>query len=96
MLEIFALIKMSQRIAEIAREKGRQPAWFVVMLLGFWFVGEVMGAISGVVIAMAFLGQKEPNMFVIWLPSVLGALLGSFCAFQIAKHLAPTGPSQIE
>jgi membrane protein DedA with SNARE-associated domain len=94
MLEIFTLIKMSQRIGEIAREKGRQPAWFIVMLLGFWFVGEIMGAVGGVVIGMVVLGQKEPNMFVIWLPSVLGALLGSFCAFQIARHLAPAGPSQ--
>lgn len=89
MIEIFALISLGKNIAAKAREKGRSGGPFVLLLVVLWFVGEIFGAIVAGVVAMIALGDDEPNMLILYLGAIPGAIIGAVVAFQIVKAIAP-------
>jgi hypothetical protein len=91
-IEILILFSLSRNIAAKAREKGRKGAPYVFLLLGFWFGGELLGGIAGVIVTMAATGEQEPNMVVAYVAALVTAIIGAVLAFQIVNSLAPVGP----
>jgi hypothetical protein len=89
MLEILVLISLGRSIANKAQEKGRSGVGYIFLLLALWIGGEIFGAILGVVISMAVLGDEEPNMLLAYGGALVGAVIGAVIAFQIVKALPP-------
>jgi hypothetical protein len=89
MLEIIILFKLCSSIGRILEEKGRKSGWFKLMLVVFWFVGEFFVAFVGMIVIMAVDNTDEPSIGLSYLLGILGAALGAFAAFAIAKSVPP-------
>ncbi|WP_164019572.1 hypothetical protein [Pyxidicoccus trucidator] len=84
MLEIFALISLCQKLAAIAKEKGRTKAWAALGAL-FWFLGEIVGFVIGEVMGLGMGG---------YLVAIAFACLGAYVAYTIVKAL-PEAPVSV-
>jgi hypothetical protein len=82
MLEIILLIFLSRKIGDICANKGRSGTWFKVMLVAFWFLGEIVGAFTG-----AIVGGEGP---LVYLFALIGAAAGAGITFLIVSSLKPT------
>lgn len=89
MLEILILIMLGRNIAAKARAKGRSGGWFVVLLLGLWFGGELFGGIAAGVVAMVAMGEAEPPFLPCYLGALVGAAVGAVIAFVIVNSVSP-------
>jgi len=85
MCEILLLVLMGKKIAQMANEKGRSGALFVVMLVLCWFGGEIFGAIFGAILV----GGDEDKMFVAYLCGLVGAGAGAGLTFLTVSLLTP-------
>ncbi|HLL76907.1 MAG TPA: hypothetical protein VK421_16755 [Pyrinomonadaceae bacterium] len=83
MLEIIALIYLTRRVGEIAREKGRKAGWFKFMTVVLWFGCEIGGGIVGGV-ASAVAGWPDA---VAYLFALVGAAVGAGLSILIVKTL---------
>jgi hypothetical protein len=83
MLEIFALIYLTRRVGDIAREKGRKAGWFKFMTVVLWFGCEIGGGIVGAV-AAEVAGWPEA---VAYLLALAGAAVGAGLSILIVKTL---------
>lgn len=92
MLEILIVISLSRNIAAKAREKGRSGGLFVFLLVTFWIVGELLGAVIAGVASMVALNEPEPNLPLCYAGALAGAILGAVSAFLIVKLVAPVRP----
>jgi hypothetical protein len=63
---------MGKKIAAAAGEKGRGGALFVVLLILFWFGGEIFGGILGAILVRG----AEDKMAVVYLCALVGAGAG--------------------
>src|SRR5437016_1122974 len=45
MLEILVVVILCRRLGEKARQKGRTAGWFMLMLVGMWIFGELLGGV---------------------------------------------------
>jgi hypothetical protein len=86
MLEILVIIGFSRKIAAICKEKGRSAVGWILMFIGLWFGGEVLGAIIGTVAALA-VGGDEPGFLIPWICGLLGAGCGAAISFAIINGL---------
>ena len=89
MLEIIMLVVLSIQIANITKRKGRRPAGWILMLIGLWIGGEVLGAMIGVFGSMIASGGDEPNMLAAIVGALLGAATGAIITFSVVNSLAP-------
>jgi hypothetical protein len=92
MLEIVALVMLSQTIARMARRRGRSPTPFVLMLVGLWSGGEIAGAfLYGFVLGAAGYrgGLMNVLVLVVYAVALVGAAVGATCAFAIARCVSP-------
>lgn len=78
MLEIFLLITFGKKLAELARGKGRSPAWAALGVM-FWVGGEIIGFIIGALLGLEGLGAYPVAIVV--------AALGAFVAWMVVKNL---------
>jgi hypothetical protein len=83
MLEIIALVYLTRRVGEIAREKGRKAGWFKLMTVVLWIGCELGGAVAGG-IAVALAGWPEAVTYVF---ALVGAAAGAGLSFLIVKTL---------
>jgi hypothetical protein len=83
MLEIIALIYLTRKVGDIAREKGRKAGWFKLMTVVLWFGCEIGGGIVGAIVA-ELAGWPEA---VIYLLALLGAAVGAGLSILIVKTL---------
>src|SRR5262249_16297405 len=74
-LEILILISLGRNIAAQARAKGRSGPAYVFLLLGFWFGGEILGAIAAAVISVAVTGEGEPDKLAMYVTSLVTAII---------------------
>ena len=87
MLEIFFLVFLGKKIAAKARDKGWSGAGAVVLLVGLWFGGEVVGLIAAVVAEEVLHPDDEPNIFLLLLGCYACAALGAVVAFTVVGLL---------
>jgi hypothetical protein len=79
---------LCKRIGAAAREKGHRPVGYQLLLVGFWFGGEIGSALmAGVLIALAFGEKAEEFFFVAYLAALLGAAVGAWAVFRIVSGL---------
>jgi hypothetical protein len=88
MLEIIILIVLSIQISKIAKRKGRSPVGWVLMLIGLWIGGEVTGALIGVFGSAIVGGGDEPNLLVVLVGALLGAVTGAIITFSVVNSLS--------
>jgi hypothetical protein len=81
-LEIIAVVMLSQRLGRVAKEGGRSGAWGWLFALG-WVLGETVAGIAGVLIAQEF--------FVAYLIALAGAVTGGVGAWLVVANLPPVG-----
>ena len=89
MLEILILWRLCQRIGAIARSKGRIAGGYQVMLVLFWFSGEIGCAILAAMALVLLHGDLEEDQFMIvgYFAGLIGAILAACLAFLIVKSL---------
>jgi hypothetical protein len=92
MLEILVIIGLSRKIAATCKEKGRSAVGWIVMFIGLWFGGEVIGAIVGTIGGLAASGGEEPGFLIPWICGLLGAACGAAIAFAIVNGLPSVQP----
>ncbi len=89
LLEIFIVFALCRALGNKLREKERNPLGYQFLLVAFWIVGEITGAIFGFVIGAIVNGGDEPS----WLFGYGGGLLGAACgagAVFLIAHLLPS------
>ena len=89
MLEILLLIFMCRNIGQIVRRNGVNATGYQFTLVGLWFGGEILGGIIG--FGIASVGNVGPDSFgfVAYACALIGAAIGAFVAFRIAKGTRP-------
>jgi uncharacterized membrane protein YeaQ/YmgE (transglycosylase-associated protein family) len=87
MLEILVIIGLSRKIAATCKEKGRSAVGWIVMFIGLWFGGEVIGAVIGTIGGLATSGGEEPGFLIPWICGLVGAACGAAIAFAIINGL---------
>ncbi len=85
MLEIILLIRLTRRIGEMLKAKGRKSGWFKFLTVVLWFGGEFIGGLIGGVIA-ALNGWSNILAYLI---ALIGAAIGAGTAYFIARSLPP-------
>src|SRR5262245_61407664 len=84
MLEILLLFFLCKKIGAIVAAKGHTKTGYQVMLVAFWIIGEISGAVLAVVV----LDFGEDNPLALLGPALLGAGCGAGIAFLIANSLS--------
>ena len=79
MLEIFALIYLTKKNGNIAKEKGHSKGSYIFLTIALWFGGEIIGAIIGVMITEG-MGA--------YIFAFIGAIMGAIISYQIVKNLS--------
>ena len=89
MLEILLVVALCKKIGATVARKGRRRGWYQFMLVAFWIMGEIAGAIVGAVVD-SIASQHDPNGigFMAYLLALAGAGVGAGIAFLIV-HLLP-------
>jgi hypothetical protein len=80
MLEIFLLWTLSKKIAEIAKNKGRMAAGYVVLFIFSWIFGEFAGAVFGAIAT----GGEGLGLYVF---AIVGAAAGAIFSFVLVSSL---------
>jgi hypothetical protein len=92
MLELLILYKLCTRIGNSARAKGRQAIGYQLMLIGFWFAGELSaGLVAAVTLAILFGEEVDGFLLPIYLAGFIGAGVGAWVAFLIVGSLSRPG-----
>jgi hypothetical protein len=86
-LEILILYKLCKNIGQILEAKGRPKFPFQLLVVVAWFGGEVGGGILGAIVESLALEGQEPTMLFAYIFALIGAALGAFIVFRIAKSL---------
>jgi hypothetical protein len=87
MLEILILIKLCRQIGEMARKKARRAWGYQLMLVLFWFGGEIGGAFFAGLVLLLCGEEIEDYLILVYLSAIAGAALGAWTAFVIVKIL---------
>ena len=95
MLEIVVLIVLGQKIAKMARSRGRSAWPWVILLIACWYGGAVAaGVTAAVVMAMADpqAAAANPNgppvdLFIFIGAALVGAICGAVFAFVVVSQL---------
>lgn len=88
MIEIILLIYLTRTVGNIIRAKNRKTGWYKFMVVGLWFGGEILGAITGGVIV----GLSDAPQAIIYLFALAGAAIGATVSYIIAKSVPPLEP----
>ena len=83
MLEIFILIGIARGIGAMAERKGRAKLGYQFMGVGFWILGEILGAIGGVVVGH----EADSPGCMVYICALVGAVAGAGIAFAIVGSL---------
>lgn len=94
MLEILILSQLCRRIGQSARSKGRGAIGYQLMLIMFWFGGEMGTALlAGIVLAVVYGDQFENYLLLAYFAAIVGAVVGAWLAFRIVAGLSETDTS---
>lgn len=87
MIEIFVVIALCKKLAEMAQERGHGRGWAALGAL-FWIAGEVIGGVIGYMV-----GGGET--FAMYGLALLGAGLGALASWLIVSNLTPRPGSML-
>jgi hypothetical protein len=95
MLEIIVLVVLGQKIARMARDRGRAAWPWVLLLIGCWYGGAIAAAVLTMIVmaivdpqAAAANPNGPPGDLLIFLASALGgAICGAIFAFVVVSLL---------
>jgi hypothetical protein len=77
----FSFGSAAKKIGEMATDKGRNSAGYVVMFVLLWFGGEILGAIFGLILSK---GELFPVAYIF---ALVGAAVGAGTGFMIVGSL---------
>ena len=83
MLEVLVLISLTNNIGRMVEQKGYQSSGYKWGTVAWWFCGEILGVIIGMVIT----GGEQG------LPVYIIALIGTGIAYSNANNLPVIGPA---
>lgn len=86
MLEILALISLTNKIGRIVEQKGYQSSGYKWSTVAWWFGGEILGVIIGLLITG---GEQGLPAYII---ALIGAAIGASIAYSNANNLPVIGP----
>jgi uncharacterized membrane protein YeaQ/YmgE (transglycosylase-associated protein family) len=89
MLEIIALIALTNKIGSIAEQKGHKSGGYKALTVLLWIGGEFIGAFFGAAMASG----DESAICTVYLIAIIGAAIGAGIAFAIVNSLPDQGPS---
>lgn len=89
MLEIICVIWLWKVNGRNAILRGQRPGKYRALTLGLWFGLEILGSLSGILVAGAMRPGSDP-MFLAYFLGITGAAIGGILSYQIAKN-APQG-----
>ncbi len=89
MLEIICIIWLWKTNGKNALMKGQKPTKYHVLTLALWFGLEILGTFTGAII-MEMVSPGTDPFIGAYLFGIVGAALGGFSSYQIAKN-APQG-----
>lgn len=84
MLEIIALVLLCKHNAKLVKEKGAKPWVYVLITIFLWIGFELIGALVGQILV----GEGLQS----YLFALLGAGIGAFISYSIAKNIKPEAP----
>ncbi len=88
MLEIAILFRLCQSIGVKARAKGRRAIGYQILLILFWFGGEVLTAfLTALALYWVYDEEFESYIFFAYVAAIAGAALGAWLAFVIVSSL---------
>ncbi|MBL3656516.1 hypothetical protein [Fulvivirga sediminis] len=85
MLEIFAIIFICRKNSEIVKNKGLKPTKYIIFTVVLWILFEIIGMFLGMIVV-----QDSVAGYIF---ALIGAALGGFIAYQIAKNATPANDS---
>ncbi|MEZ5427351.1 MAG: hypothetical protein R2747_13860 [Pyrinomonadaceae bacterium] len=83
MLEILILFFLTRKIGDICEDKGRSAIGFKILTVALWFVGELIGAVFGVILS----GGRGGLLLYVF--ALVGAAIGAGIVFLIVSSLKP-------
>ena len=86
MLEILALISLTSKIGAIVEQKGYRSSGYKWSVVAWWFGGEIVGVILGLLITG---GEQGLPVYII---ALIGAAIGAGIAYSNANNLPVLGP----
>jgi hypothetical protein len=96
MIEIIILFKLCGRIGDAARDKGRRAIGYQLMLLLFWFGGEVVTMLLAGMALVALYGEEfKKYLLFAYIAAVAGAFLGAWIVFRIVAGLPEPGSDEL-
>lgn len=95
MLEILILYRLCSLIGYRAREKERRAIGYQLMLILFWFVGQVSTLLLAGLAFGQFSGKPvEEDLLYAYVTAFAGAAFGAWSAFRIVANLPVAGVSE--
>jgi hypothetical protein len=85
MLEIFFLRWFGKKLGLMAESKGHKPGKFKVMGIGFWFLGEIVGFVIGLILVAGM--NSDSAFYLAYFPALGLAAAGAFIAYSITNAL---------
>jgi hypothetical protein len=93
MLEILFLIWTGKYLAALVRQKGREPAVWIVALIFGWYAGEIIaGALA--LGAIFLITNEKPSIFVLVPFALLGGGAVGWLICRLAQNLRPLEASE--
>jgi hypothetical protein len=88
-LDIIVLVLCGRHIASIAKRKNRNPVGYVLLLVFGWIGLEVLGGITGIILAEVTGAREDEAMLFIVPLAIMGALSGLGLAYLVVCSVAP-------
>jgi len=92
-LDFVILYLMCKNLGERMRTRNRKPFWFQVMLVTFWFAGEIGGGTLGFIFEVICSGRAHVEPTSAILGALVGAVLGGVASFFVVHVILERQPA---
>ncbi|HEX5445136.1 MAG TPA: hypothetical protein VFW87_14955 [Pirellulales bacterium] len=83
--EIFLLVYWCKKMGALLSDKGYRAGGYQTCLVLAWFGGEFFGALFAAIVLAIVNPQAHPNRLLLYLASLVGAILGVSIVFKVAR-----------
>src|SRR5262245_21171345 len=99
MLEILLIIAVSKKISTMMTAKGRNPTGWVLLFIGLWIGGEILGMIIGAILTLLVDPRAMDGdgfMCGAYIFAIIGAAIGGTSGYLIAKSMSDLSPPKYD